>query len=407
LSGKNCPKEISLKKRILELSLITVAFVFGMVGCSNRFNQTGSWLVSYDTSLTPRAFDSDSLGARVTSSQVNIGQANGSDTVLCLGAVPWTEADMLLEFSGLDSVYNASRIISAEVILTRGFYDLQPPGFDVNNLQFEGYALDSTWIGSTFTWDSVARLPRESSNMVLPPMFPEVTDTAVVIQIDTGVVRRWANATDTSTHEENYGFILKPMNISGVVSAYSTAYSGTGFEPTIVVACVINGVPDTVTSRSSSSAYVATTSIAAPSQTFTVQSGTGLHGNIIFDLSRIPNYSVVNYAQLTLFENPIDSLYSGQSPDSLWAYYQTDPSTHVPSSSGVSLSAQDTVIRTKYTFQATLLVQQMVNLGNYGFIIRRYEDFNNLDSRFIYGGNAPDSLRPRLTITYTPAVKKK
>jgi len=377
-----------------------------MVGCSNKFNQTGSGLVGYDSTLTPRAFDSDTV--RVTCSQVNIGLANGGDTVLCLGAVPWTEADMLLEFSGLDSVYYASRILSAEVILTRSYYSLQPLGFDVRNLQFEGYALDSVWSSGTFTWDSVARLPREGSNMVLPPMFPQVSDSAVVIQIDTGVVRRWGNATDTSTHETNYGFILKPMNISGVVSAYSTLYSGTGLEPTIVVACLINGVPDTVTSRSSYSSYVATTSIAGPSQTFTVQSGTGYHGNLVFDLSRIPNYSIINYAQLTLFENTIDSLYSGQSPDSLYAYYQNDPTTHAFSSIyGIALSAQDTVRRNKYTFQVGVLVQQMVNLGNYGFIVTRSEDYNNLDSRFIYSGNAPDSLKPRLTITYTPAVKKR
>jgi hypothetical protein len=170
---------------------------------------------------------------------------------------------------------------------------------------------------------------------------------------------------------------------------------------------VINGISDTVKSTTSTATYVATTSINPPSQTLAVQSGTGLHENIVFDLSRIPNYSVVNYATLTLFSNHLDTLYSGQSPDSLWAYYQTSPSTHALSSSGIALSTEDTVSRAKYTFTVTTLVQQMLNLGNYGFVITRYEDNNNLDARFIYNGNAPDSLKPRLSVTYAPVVKKK
>lgn len=394
-----------MKKKIIGSSfLVAGIIIIGLSGCTNKFNQTGSWLVAYDSTLTPVTFDSDSLRVKITSSQVNIGSANGfNDTVLCLGAVPWTEADMLMEFTGIDSVYYATSIISAQVILHRSTYDLQPLGYDVRNLQLEGHVIDTSWAASSVTWDSVARLPRESSNMILPPTAPVVTDTSVVFQIDTSVVRRWANATQ-DTNYKNYGFIVKSTNISGVVSVYSNYYSGTGYEPTIVIAYTINGVPYSDTSTSSYSTYVANTSIIAPSQTFALQSGTGLHGNVVFDMSQIPNYSVVNFARLTLFENPIDSVYSGGSPDSLWAYYQTDPSTHAVTSNGVALS---TKVGHEYTFPVTLLVQQMLNGGNYGFIITRSEDFNNLDARFIYNENAPDSLNPRLTITYTPAVKKK
>lgn len=397
---------IPLEKRIVESLLVAAVCIFGMTGCSNKFNQSGSWLVSYDTSLTPRYLDSIKDSLKVTSSNINLGLVGSSDTVLCLGAVPWSEADLVLEFYGLDSVYYASSITSAQVILRRATYVLQPFGYDVRNLRFEGYALDSTWSSGTSTWDSVARIPRESSNMILAPTVPEVADSSVVFQIDTSVVRRWGTATQ-DTNYKNYGFVVKPMNISGVLSLFSTYYSGTGDEPTIIVACVINGISDTVKSTSSTATYVATTSIDPPSQTLAVQSGTGLHENIVFDLSRIPNYSIVNYATLTLFSYRVDTLYSGQSPDSLWAYYQTSPSTHAVSFSGTALSSEDTVSKAKYTFTVTTLVQQMLNLGNYGFVITRYEDNNNLDTRFIYNGNAPDSLRPRLSVTYAPAVKKK
>lgn len=394
-------------KKITKFYLIAVVFAFGIVGCSRKFNQTGTWLVSYDSTLTPRYLDSIKDSLKLKSSQVNAGLANGNNTILCVGKVPATEADLLLEFSGLDSVYYASKIISAQVILRRSTYVLMPyglPAYHVNNLQVEGYAMDTSWSTTTFTWDSVALLPRESSNIILSPTIPEVTDTTLIFQLDTSVVRRWAEATQ-DTNFKNYGFIVKPMNMSGVLSVYSTLYSGTGYEPTIEVICAIDGNPtDTVISTSSYSTYVATTSIVAPSQSFAVQSGTGLHGSVVFDLSKIPNFSIVNYAELTLFANPDVAYYSGESPDSLTAYYQTDPTSHALSSSGIGYS---TLVGNKYTFPATILVQQMLNRGNYGFVIARYDDNNNLDTRFIYDENAPDSLKPRLTITYAPAVTKR
>ncbi|HUI31749.1 MAG TPA: DNRLRE domain-containing protein [Candidatus Acidoferrales bacterium] len=407
-------------KRIIEFSLVACAFALWIAGCTNRFNQTGSWLVTSDTTVTPHFYDSDSLRAKVTTSEVNQGLANGSglfDTVLCLGKVPWSEADMLLNFVLPDSIYNATTIMSAQVILRRTAYVLQANGsnvnaYDVHNLQFEGYAFDTSWNSATFTWDSVALLQSEgkieSANIVLTSA-SFVNDSDVVIQIDTGLVRRWVKATQDSNFT-NDGFIIKPANTSGVVSVYSSAYSGTGYEPTIEIYCVINGVSDTVTSTTSASTYVANTSISSPSQTFAVQSGTGLHGNIVFDLSRIPNYSVVNFAQLTLYTNSSDTLYSGQSSDSLWAYYQTDPSTHALSLAGAAVSTRDSVVRNKYTFPVALIVQQMLsNQGNYGygFMITRYDDYNSIDSRFIYNENAPDSLKPRLSIIYAPAVRKK
>ncbi len=399
---------INLKKRIAEFSLIILLVAFVTTGCSNRFNQTGSWLVGSDSTLLPRAFDSDSIQVKLTTSQVDIGLTNGSDTVLCLGMVPWAEADMLLQFYSIDSVYYATQIISANVILRRANYLLQadgsnPAAYDVHGMSLEGFPIDSSWSTASVAWDSVQVLPKGNSNIVLSST-SYVNDTTVVIPLDTGIVRQWAIASQ-DTNYKNYGFILKPQMVGGVLSVYSGAYAGTGFEPTIQVACIINGIPDTVTSTSSYSTYVAnTTALTPPPQTFALQSGTGLHRNLLFDLDTIPAFSIVNYATLTLHSNPKDTLYSGQSVDSLTAYYETDPSTFAIGSSGISLSSR---AGNTYTLPVTLIVQQMLNHTNYGFIITRYEDNNNLDTRFIYDQSAPDSLKPRLSIVYTPVVKKK
>ncbi len=371
-----------------------------MIGCTNKINQTGSWFIASDSSMVPRTIDSVTDSLKITSSQVNLGIATGSSTALSLGSVPWTEADLLLRFYNVDSVYNAQSILSAKVVLTRTSYVLQPAGYDVHNLQFVGYAMDTVWNPTTFTWDSVNAIGHGTQNVVLSQM---ITDTTVVIQVDTDFARRWALAAVDSTVKNN-GFIIEPQNFAGVLSVYSTV--STSSRPTCTIVYVKNGQTDTLTTSSSYSTSVAQTTIpnvAPPGAYRFVQSGTGLRESLKFDLSRIPNYSIVNFAQLTVYADTVDTLYSGNSADSLAAYYVIDPSTYQINLNNPIVSTQ---VGNKYTFNVSVPVQQMLNKGNYGFLITRFSELNNVDTRFIYDENAPDSLKPKLTITYTPAVKR-
>jgi hypothetical protein len=227
------------------------------------------------------------------------------------------------------------------------------------------------------------------------------------MQISTGLVQQWADAV-VDTNTKNYGFIIKPQNMSGVLSVYSNL-AATGYTPVLQIVYNFSGVRDTVFVSSSYLTSVARTTITtvAPQGRYRfVQSGTGLRENLLFDLTRIPNYSIVNYAQLTLFADTLNPQYSGNTPDSLIAYYVTDPSTHAIYTGNPMTSAQDTVIRNKFTFNVTIAIQQMLNKGNYGFLITRYDESSNVGTSFIYNENASDSLKPRLTITYAPAVKR-
>ena len=89
--------------------------------------------------------------------------------------------------------------------------------------------------------------------------------------------------------------------------------------------------------------------------------------------------------------------------DTLIAYYLSDPTTGAVSATG---SAVALVSNNEYTFDVSTIVQHMLNSKNYGFLIAEYNELENVDSRFLYDGSAPDSLNPKLIITYTPAVKK-
>ena len=117
----------------------------------------------------------------------------------------------------------------------------------------------------------------------------------------------------------------------------------------------------------------------------------------------IPNYSIVNFAQLTLYADTLDSAYYGHSVDSLYAYYISDPSAY---SVNASYYGQSTLIGNRYVINVTTPVQLMLNHGNYGFLIRLFQESSSVDTRIVYDENAPDSLRPKLTVVYSPAGKR-
>lgn len=375
-----------------------------LLGCNNKVNQTGSWLVSYDSTLVPQYFNSITDSAKITSSQVNTGLATGSSSVLSLGMVPWTEADLMLSFSALSAVYSAQSIVSATVFLTRGPYTLNSSGSNVNNLRFLGFTMDSSWNYTTVTWDSVAAIGHGGQNIALSQT---ITDSTVEIQLDTSIVRQWAIATQ-DTNVKNYGFILKPTNSVGVLSIYSELATNSAAMPVCRVIYMLDGVMDTTSVTADFATSVAHTTLAsvAPSGPYRiVQSGTGLRGNLVFDLSKIPNYSIVNNALLILHADSTAEApysYSGQE-DTLIAYYVVDPSTYQISSTGAQPS---TYSDGEYTFDVTEIVQHMLNSKNYGFLIAEYNELQNVDCRFLYDGSAPDTLKPSLVITYTPAVKR-
>ncbi len=390
-------------KKTLKIAFLIGSFAYALVGCTNKISQTGSWLVTYDSTLVPRYFNSIKDPVKITSSQINFGLANGSGPVLPFGNAPWTEADLLLEFYGIpDTVYQDTNYIqSATIFLERAPFVVQPNGHNVENLQFAGYAMDTSWDYSTATWDSIALRGHETENVILSQA---IQDTFITIGISTNLVQQWADAV-VDTNKRNYGLILKAQNVSGVLSVYSSL-AGTGYEPVLQIVYNINGVQDTVITSSSYSTSVAHTTVTtvAPQGKYRfVQSGTGLRESLLFDLTGIPNYSVVNFAQLRLFVDTSNAQYLGNTPDSLLAYYMSDPSTHGVYTGNPMTSVQ---VGNAYTFNVTIAIQQMLNRGNYGFLITRYDESSNVGTSFIYNESAADSLRPRLTITYAPVVRK-
>ncbi|MGC8654510.1 MAG: DNRLRE domain-containing protein [Candidatus Kryptoniota bacterium] len=372
-------------------------------GCTNKINQYGSWLVNVDSTTVPRSFDSVVDSGLTISQQIIHPLATGSSTVLTLGKLPWVESDLLIQFHGLDSVYNASSIIKAWITFRRASYVLPVTPQDTNSLKqltFSGYALNGNWTATGATWDSIKSIGYEYVNRISSSA---VTDTTVVLNLDTSIVRTWGRSGVDST-VKSYGIIIIPQFEGGILSVYSAVNGTSAYDPFITVIYQKNGTTDTLTSirslnESVSNAYLNN----LPQGKFKyIEGGTGLRMWLKFDLSKIPKHSIVNYATLTLTADFSDtSRYGTKSIDSLVVYYD---------STSTAFNAFNPVISSlsgnRYTFNVTLLVQMMLNGQNNGFMVTKYSELNNVDTRFIYDETAPDSLKPKLNIIYTPAGTK-
>ncbi len=373
-----------------------------VVGCSNKINQTGAWLVSSDSALVPVYFNSVADSAKVTSSQVNTGLATGTSSELLLGKVAWTEADLLMRFSALDPVDSAQTILSTTVTLYRSSYLLEGPGGNFNSTTFAGYSMDTVWNSTTFTWDSVNAVGYGTQNIITSST---VTDSTVVLNLDSSIVRQWAIATQ-DTAVPNDGFIIKPVNDQGIVSVYGPVYGVTGQIPVCTVIYIKNNTLDTTNVSLSYATSVAQTTIetTAPKGPYSiVQAGTGEQSNILFDLSRVPNYSIINQATLTLRMDSTAQLpYTRLSADTLTAYYTINASSNEVNS---NFPTYGYPVGNVYKFNVTSIVQYMVDAQNNGFMVVQSNAMSSADLVFLYNGNAPDSLKPKLTITYTPTKR--
>ncbi len=219
---------------------------------------------------------------------------------------------------------------------------------------------------------------------------------------------QWEIAT-ADTNVNNNGFIISPQNSEGMMAVYGPAYSTTGYVPVCTVTYIKGGVLDTTSVSLSYATAVARTSIAtvAPQGSYRfVQAGTGERENLVFDLSRVPRYSIINQATLTMSTDSVGQLNyaKNHANDTLVAYYVSNPTTNLFSTTYPAIGYP--AAGSKNVFDVTTIVQHMLNTQNYGFIILQYSELDNIDTRFVYNENAPDSLKPKLTITYTPTSRR-
>ncbi len=324
---------------------------------------------------------------------------------MMLGSFQTYQAWAALKFFALPDTMLGATIRSASIRLRSSYRtgdSLAPFSFDV-------YEATTSIMRDSLTMDSVLLRPLDYRQSVavtsVSGVGPGDTLTFSFSIPDTAMLNRWFS-TNADTISGNYGLLLVPTS-AGMIRGLSTMYAAdTANRPMLTVSYTKNGVAGTYSHHIDSTRYFATVDEGAllsnPAR-ITVQNGISYRGFVTFDLSHVPNPSLVSLATLDFTQDPSGSRMTWLSHDSLYAGI-VDANGNLSSSIyRLSDVATDSLGRVHYSFNATAFVQAWMKNSALPRVVSLsgFDETGTMDLYSIFGASAPAGTRPRLIITYS------
>ncbi|MBU0472607.1 MAG: hypothetical protein KKF62_00450 [Bacteroidetes bacterium] len=327
-----------------------------------------------------------------------------SSTKIFLGKNGNVESTMLMEFLFFfpDSIKEA--ILGDSLIVKSVVMELEPiytKGNASNYFNFSVHEITSDWNSLDFSVEDLSSLqynPEDiSSNHILSG------DTLITIDIDKNVVTDWLKLYANETQETNYGVYFNFENATDKIlgfPAISSLYDSVLTRLKIVVE-VPNYYTDTLTAQVTSDAHVVKGELPTTNNhSIIIQGGIPIHSNLFIDVSKIPQYSIINKATLKLFidesESEIGTIASDYIKVALLDDYESSKVSTFYSALNLEL---DSLF---YSGEITTYVQEWITNGNNGMKLYLSNEVESLNKVAISGTDNSDvKLRPYLEIIYT------
>jgi hypothetical protein len=362
------------------LAMLIISF-----GCTDDPSELGAGLVSPTDTVQVQYY-----ATAGTSDSTYLYRINGLSSTL-IGIYETIEARSLLQFPSLSSIPDTAIIDSAilQVPLNYAFMD------SLGHVAFDIHSLLQKWTLSTFTWDSALVSGFYSSS---PEASFEQTlssgDTAFFIPLGTLIHNWMEDSTDTSR-----GIIMIPR--AGV----TTTIAGAIDESPVLTISYRNDSGDTTHTLSlspSQQTFVANGNLPSSGQHIFLQAGIGYRSFIRFDSLALPRSVSITEAVLEFTLDESLSLFNGKSRDTVSAHFlRVNTYPYDTIALGTVCSPKESGGKKIYQGNIKAIVQQwVIGTPNYGIILRPLGEYTKFDRFAIYGA-ASDSLRPKLSITYT------
>lgn len=377
-----------------------ISFLSGLQGCVEAPNPVGADILpDSDSPLLKR----DTIFA--TSHDVRFFFSNTSSLdKFCIGKYQSYESWGLLGFFGFPDSLTDVKVLSATIRLKAVYHF----GDSLGMLSFRAYRMTNGWFGDSLTLDSLRLQPSAYYDQTpLQLTFSQSigdTDYATISIPDTALVRQWL-ATVNDTVQYNFGLLLEPTNTS-VIMGFASYYSlDTTAMPLFTVEYEKNGERYTYEHQYSTARYLATAPISSivtdPSLLY-VQNGIPYRSILTFDVSSLPNPSIINSAKLMLTLVPSQSLFNSYSRDSLLVTQLNSDGTLSYPWMALSSVTVDSVGTHTYSIDLkTGLTNWVRKRYPARIVIMGYAETSSFDRFALYGENAPIAFRPRLEIVYT------
>jgi hypothetical protein len=333
-----------------------------------------------------------SIEPAATSDTTFLSRVVGGSSTLLVGKFQTLEARALLSFSGLNSIPDSATLDSARLTVRVNYRFKDSAG----TVGFAVHRFLRT-LDSKFTWDT-ADAPGAYSDTISGTFLSNITpqDSVLSLRIDTTLIRQWIHATSGTV-------ILIPGG--NMVVGLSSSNTGAGdFRPLLTVAYHVGGgTPDSGSFRASPTISVANGDVAPQPGTMILQSATARRGVLRFDSLTVPPRVSITQAILEVAADTVSSLMNSFSDDNILVYLLRKNVLPFDSLAlGTKCAAAYNGFQKVYRADIKSIVQQwLIREPNYGLLVRTSGELSTLDRIALYSSSAPDSLRPKLKITYT------
>ncbi|MCX7936962.1 MAG: hypothetical protein N2971_04570 [Chlorobi bacterium] len=405
---------------------IATALVLGLCACNEPPTEVGSAVI-FDTTRVQQ-MSSTALPLLVATRSISTPTYLFNAGVLYIGQTPELHATTLLRFTTLPDTLGwitANDIISATLLIRPHRYVI---GDSITNLlAFSVHQLQRAWI----TADSAGSIVIEprwydlfSADRVPNPLYFDPTPLALFdgsekipltdslkdveipltsygLQIVTGWLQKMA---DTNLRKTVYGIGFVPSRTSTVVREFETQPVGDVSRQLVRLRIVYrrrDGITDSLMVYSGNDAtFVSARELSGG--VLPIQSVVRSEVAMTLDLSTLPPLDAVLNAQLTVWTDTTQRLAGNYGIPTTMELAYRDSTTNY--SLGFVGGQQKESSRFVFPNIGPLVDYLRQRKQGRGTVLFRSRNFR-LERLALYGTDAPDSLRPRLVITYIPRLQ--
>jgi hypothetical protein len=389
-------------KIILTGSLLFFTF-FLISSCSDTPTDLGSDLLNPDL-IGVVSFNSqtDSVYQRSYSFKKVI-PLGGASRVL-IGKADNLSANALFVFTFILSDSLKQLVQSDSLIVLSAKVELTPEyTFGDSNATFDYtvHKINSSWVSSTFTADSFL-----NSNFSYDPNDLSSnkfeSDSIYSFNLDANLVKSWMRYQVDTSLATNNGILILPTPTTNKIVGF------VAFNPEISndtkVKAVVQKVgitkQDTLTAYVQSDVHVIIGENTVSPEKMIVQAGVVSNSYLYFDLSKIPDKAVINYAKLSVELDTLESKFGSGYTNSLSAFLVTNSdSLKLDANNPISLFRNGS----RYEGNISTFVRYWLNQkDNQGIVLKAGNETAGVEKFILKGSSYPVyEERPKLEIVYT------
>ncbi len=386
--------------------VLTILTAFFLTSCEKDPTDVGSNLLPPDDFINLVTVNSTTDNWLQNSKSFQGDAENlGRSKILLLGNHSGISSSILINtFIVLpDSVFTALQADS--IIVQSAWMELQPIyswGDTSSTLDLSAYRINQYWQHNNFNSDSLNLLSYDNNNIASQV---QESDSLIVFNLDKNIVQGWLNARVDTTLPKNYGLLFKSIGNDKIMGF--PAANGIEFGALPKLSIQIEKPGEYIDTLSTivirEDVHVVEGDLATiSSDKILLQAGLLGRGYLNIDMSKIPKYSVINKAELSVHYDSLLTEFGTPISDSIEVSLFSD---------SLNLQIIDStiapifLIRNENYFKGDIrtLLQFIINGNqNYGLRLKLSGEERSVDKLVIDGSTTNiDANKPKLTITYT------